>query len=124
MQSVGDLMDDQNSSGQRRAWMDWQDWRDDVDRLISSMLSRIDELSSRVAELEASHTELHKALNDNTSITQRVADSTALMVEWFEASRGAFKVLGALGTLAKWSAGIAAAIVSALAAWHQYGGDK
>ncbi len=54
----------------------------------------------------------------NSELTAKNTKSTAEMLELFDAAKGAFKVLGWIGTGIKWSAGFAAACVAIWALLH------
>lgn len=60
-------------------------------------------LTQRMDRLEAS-------VNENTRLTQGIKADTSEFLEVFNAVRGGFKVLGWLGNIAKWAAGLGAAL--------------
>lgn len=68
-----------------------------------SELDKHEMLSQRIDKLEAS-------MSENTTLTYGIKADTSEFLEVFRAVRGGFKVLGWLGNIAKWVAGLAAAI--------------
>ena len=60
------------------------------------------DLAHRVSKVE-------DGLAANTALTQKIHQDTSAMVEFFEAAKGAFTVLGWLGKVAKWVTAISAA---------------
>jgi hypothetical protein len=62
-----------------------------------------DILTQRMDRLEAS-------VSENTKLTQGIKEDTSEFLEVFRAVRGGFKVLGWLGNIAKWAAGLGAAV--------------
>ena len=83
--------------------------RDTIDRRLDKGAQRMGRIESDVAAVRAE-------LQDNTRTTNQLAASTADLVEFFEAMRGAFKVLNWIGTLAKPLGAIAALGAAVLAA--------
>ena len=57
--------------------------------------------------------EIEKKIDANTKLTERSVADAAEFLEIFRAVRGGFKVLGWLGNLAKWAAGLSAALLGA-----------
>lgn len=81
---------------------------------IVAIHARLDEGDARMSRIEAN-------LKANTESTQRVESSIGELVEWFANGKGAFKVLEALGKLAKPLAaivGLGVAIAAAYTAWR------
>lgn len=83
-----------------------------------------EEFELRLKDLEARHREqfeAYKKLQDglevNTKVTKELKFSVDRMYEWFDAAEGAFKVLEALGKLAKPLAAITALIAGIAAGW-------
>lgn len=68
---------------------------------LEALMETVDKTQKEVEQLSASVTELKESVDTLTK-------STADMVEMFEAGRGAFKVLGWIGTGIKWAASLAA----------------
>lgn len=68
---------------------------------LETLMETVDKTQKEVEQLSASVTELKESVDTLTK-------STADMVEMFEAGRGAFKVLGWIGTFAKWASVVAA----------------
>jgi len=62
----------------------------------------VTELAHRVSKVE-------DGLAANTALTQKIHNDTSAIVEFFEAAKGAFTVLGWLGKVAKWVTAISAA---------------
>ncbi len=83
--------------------------RDTIDRRLDKGAQRMGRIESDVAAVRAE-------LQDNTRTTNQLAASTADLVEFFEAMRGAFKVLNWIGKLAKPLGAIAALGAAVLAA--------
>lgn len=75
--------------------------------------------SSDFAALSIRVDKLARDLQTNTEATKRVEENTAELVDAFKAVRGGMRVLGWLGTAAKWLTSIAAAGAVVWAAWHQ-----
>lgn len=71
-----------------------------------------------VDELKADQQELHAELSENSEMTRQLQAATAEMVEMFNAAKGAFKVLGWIGTGVKWAGGIAAGAAALWALLH------
>lgn len=80
-----------------------------------TIAARFDEGAERMGRIEGDMAAVRTELAENTRATRDVAASTAELVEFFEAMRGAFKVLSWLGMLAK-PLGAIAALVAALVA--------
>ncbi|BEP44022.1 hypothetical protein [Variovorax sp. V15] len=81
---------------------------------IVAIHARLDEGDARMSRIEAN-------LKANTESTQRVESSVGELIEWFSNGKGAFKVLEALGKLAKPLAaivGLGVAIAAAYTAWR------
>lgn len=53
--------------------------------------------------------EFRKDLKANTAMTAKINTMTEEMVDLFSAAKGAFKVLGWIGTMVKWVSGVAVA---------------
>jgi hypothetical protein len=83
--------------------------------MVSTIASRFDEGAERMGRIEGDMAAVRTELAENTRATRDVAASTAELVEFFEAMRGAFRVLSWLGMLAK-PLGAIAALVAALVA--------
>lgn len=96
-------------------WSDWYDWREQIDQQLL-------ELASRLSEMERKSESLCDLIESNTGITEQVKTDTAELVEWIRNSKGAFRVLGALGSVAKWAGGIAMAVAAIMALWHDWTG--
>lgn len=76
--------------------------------------SGLGELRDRVGKLEAS-------MSENTAATHRIASDVSEIVDLFRVSKGGFKVLGHIGSVLKWAAGIAASVA---ALWFTLKGGK
>lgn len=70
------------------------------------------EVLRRFQVLEARMSDVEKGVQDNTKITTGVANDTAEMLDIVKSVKGGFKVMGWLGTFAKWVAGIVAAFAA------------
>lgn len=81
-----------------------------------TIAARFDEGSERMGRIEGDVAAVRAELQDNTRTTNQLAASTADLVEFFEAMRGAFKVLNWIGKLAKPLGAIAALGAAVLAA--------
>ena len=66
-------------------------------------LEKYEMLSQRMDKLEIS-------MSENTALTHGIKADTSEFLEVFRAMCGGFKVLGWLGNIAKWAAGLGAAI--------------
>ena len=66
-----------------------------------TIAARFDDGDERMGRIEGDVAAVRADLAQNTRATQSVAASTADLVEFFEAMRGAFKVLNWIGKLAK-----------------------
>lgn len=111
------------SDDERRAgWADWHEWRESCDLQLAQIQNHVNGLTQRVIDMELQHASLKTAVDENTALTREVSANTHDIVEWTQASVGAFKVLEVLGTVARWAAGIIAAVGAATAAWHQFHG--
>jgi hypothetical protein len=69
-----------------------------------SEMDQHDLLTQRMDRIEAS-------VAENTRITQGIKADTAEFLEVFTAVRGGLKVLGWLGSVLKWGAGVGAALI-------------
>lgn len=65
---------------------------------------------------------LETAMAANTAITQELRTDTQELLDLFRAAKGGFRVVGWLGTFAKWLAGFAAAAVALYAAFQNMRG--
>ena len=70
------------------------------------------EAMRRFAALEGRMTSVEKGVDKNTEITTGIADNTSELLDLFKSVKGGFKVMGWLGSFAKWFAGIAAAFAA------------
>ena len=66
-----------------------------------TIAARFDDGDERMGRIESDVAAVRTELEDNTRATKQLAASTADLVEFFEAMRGAFKVLNWIGKLAK-----------------------
>lgn len=69
-----------------------------------------DRLLQIIDELRAESAETRAELKKNSETTAKIEKMTEEMVDLFAAAKGAFKVLGWIGSGVKWTAGIAAAL--------------
>jgi hypothetical protein len=65
---------------------------------------------------------LETAMSANTAVTERLAVDTQELLDLFRAAKGGFRVVGWIGTFAKWSAGLAAAAVALYTAFQNMRG--
>ncbi len=86
----------------------------------------------RIDTLERAQTQLYEKLEENTSITSEIkrnsdeqakkmdgmSDDLAEIIDAFRAGKGAFKVLGFLGKVAKWATIVLAFITAVYAFLH------
>lgn len=77
---------------------------------LGAVRERLDRDKKRLDRLE-------DALTENTRLTQKVVTQTAELIAFFDAMKGAFKVLNWLGKLAKPMAAIAALGVALAGLW-------
>ena len=74
------------------------------------------DITQQMQAMSQQHTQLKKAVEDNTSITKEIQANTKDIVEFFEAGKGFFTMASYVGMLAKWVTAVAAAIVAVWAA--------
>lgn len=97
------------------------DYGDELPKTLDERLMAGDE---RMTRIESNVAALGQELADNTKATREVAESTRDLVEFFQAMKGAFKVLNWLGKIAK-PAGYIVALGTAVAAfWSALKGGK
>lgn len=89
----------------------------DVKLPTDSELARLDSIESRMDALDA-------ALKGNTAATLEGNRDVRELLEIFQAVRGGFKVLGWLGTAAKWIAAVVGAAGALWAVWHNATGGS
>ncbi len=80
--------------------------------------TQIQGLKSRIDALAAGHATIVEEVKKNTEITERIATSTAGLVDAWNAISGGLKVLNFLGKVAKWVTYIAGMFTAVYAAWH------
>ncbi|MDY0105318.1 MAG: hypothetical protein RBS27_01490 [Giesbergeria sp.] len=95
---------------------------DNYGNLVDS--ATVQTLTERLDQGDARMTRIEGSISENTLITQQLAASTAEIVEFFNAVKGAFKVLNWIGKLARPLTAIAALTASGLAAWAAIKGHK
>lgn len=83
-----------------------------IDGRLEANITRMWELSSRVKVVE-------DKIDSNTQATLEGNRDAREILEIFQAVRGGLRVLGWLGTAAKWVAGIAAAVGGLWTLWNQ-----
>lgn len=71
----------------------------------AEVLRRFESLESRVGSVE-------KGVEKNTEITTSIAGNTSELLDLFKSVKGGFKVMGWLGSFAKWVAAILAAFAA------------
>ena len=79
---------------------------------------RFKKLFLEVGQLKSQHQVLSQKLDINTAATLKVEKNTADIVDAWKALSGGLKVLGVLGSVAKWFAYIAGAITASGTAWY------
>ena len=77
---------------------------------LSAIKQRLEDGDKRMSQLSS-------RLEENTAVTNRIAENTAGMMEFLDAAQGAFKVLTWIGKLAKPIGYIAAAGAAILGFW-------
>ncbi|WP_240933154.1 hypothetical protein [Diaphorobacter sp. HDW4B] len=103
--------------------------QDDFGNLVpsgktASLNERLIAGDERMNRIEGSVAALSEEMAENTKATREVADSTKDLVEFFQAMKGAFKVLNWLGKIAK-PAGYIVALGTAVAGfWSALKGGK
>ena len=70
------------------------------------------EARRRFESLEDRMSGVEKGVTDNTAITAGIAGDTTELLDLIKSVKGGFKVMGWLGSFAKWFAGIAAAFAA------------
>jgi hypothetical protein len=80
------------------------------------------DIAKRIQEMEAQHTGLKRAIDDNTAMTVDIKKNTDDIVEFFLAAQGTFKALRVIGSIAKWFTAIAGAVAIVFVWWK--GGSK
>ena len=90
---------------------------DDIKPPTESELARLDAIESRMDALDL-------AMKGNTAATLEGNRDVRELLEIFQAVKGGFKVLGWLGTAAKWVAALVGAAGAVYAAWHTATGGK
>ena len=70
------------------------------------------EVLRRFESIEGRMTSVERGVQENTKLTSGIAEGTAELLDLFKSVKGGFKVMGWLGTFAKWLAGIAAAFAA------------
>lgn len=86
---------------------------------VKTISARFDDGDARMGRIEGDVAAVRAELEANTRATQSVADSTAELVDFFHAMRGAMKVLNWIGKLARPLGaiiGLGAAVLAAVAA--------
>jgi hypothetical protein len=94
------------------------------DTLASASVDRAliaDMLEAAIAEVRKEQESIRAELKINTETTAKIKDLTEEMVDLFTAAKGAFKVLGWIGTLVKWIGGIAIACAGLWGLWTNSG---
>ncbi|WP_457321643.1 hypothetical protein [Roseateles sp. P5_E11] len=91
---------------------------------MSDPIDPIDSINGRLEGIENRVSTIEKAVSENTRATLEGNRDAREILELFQAVRGGFKVLGWLGTAAKWVAGVAAAVSALWVLFHQVNGPK
>lgn len=90
---------------------------DDIQSMTESQLGRLEAIESRVDLIE-------RAVKENTVATLEGNRDTREVLEMIQAVRLGFKVLGWLGSAAKWLAGVGGAAAALYTLWHSLGSGK
>lgn len=77
---------------------------------LGAIHQRLDDGDKRMSSIES-------ALTENTEATKRIEANTADLLDFFAAAKGAFKVLGWIGKLAKPISYVAAAGAAVIGFW-------
>ncbi len=96
-------------------------WRA-LDGRIKAMEGDLLALDSRVDAIDGGQLEILRQLGENTKVTQGVSAGTSELIEFFQAMKGAFKVMGWIGALAKPMGAIVALFGSGVLAWTAFKG--
>lgn len=96
-------------------------WRDDVERRLDQHFEAIERHAELLAEGDQRMSALADKIDENTSITRRIDESTATIVKGFKAIEGFSTVTGWLGKAVL----VSAAIILALGIiyWYLKTGD-
>lgn len=81
------------------------------------------ELRTDIRALQIRVTSLERELKENTELTEDISGDTKQLLDLFQTAKGGFKVVGWIGTFAKWSVGLAAGLVALYAAWQKVKGQ-
>jgi len=96
--------------------------QDDYGNLVDATTAGT--LRERLDAGDARMTRIEGDLSTNTQLTQQLATSTADMVEFFEAMKGALKVLNWIGKLARPLGAIATLAASLAGLWAVFKGVR
>lgn len=80
--------------------------------------ARIADLQASVEQLQVQHREIKQQIAANTALTEQVHTNTKDLVEAWTALAGGVRVLGWLGHIAKWAAGLLALGTAVWGAMH------
>jgi hypothetical protein len=80
------------------------------------------EIHARLTQLETGQTNLEMAITANTRLTTGVQQDMTELLDILSAVKSGLRVLGVLGGVIKWSAGVITAIGAVWALYH--GGPK
>lgn len=83
---------------------------DVLDRV--EMAAAIEDIRREQAEIRREQAELREELRKTSELTEKINEMTEEMVDLFAAAKGAFKMLGYIGTGIKWVGGVVAAVVA------------
>ena len=102
--------------------------QDDFGNLISverdTINRRLDKGVQRMAHIEDDLALVRNRLERNAQMAQKILDSTAEIVEFFESMRGAMRVLNWIGKLARPMAGIIGLCAALVALWTAIRGAR
>jgi hypothetical protein len=96
----------------------WRALRDQVAAIEGDLLA----MKGRVTDLDDGQLEILRLLAENTKVTQHVSAGTSELIEFFSAMKGAFKVMGWIGALAKPMGAIVALFASVAVGWSAFKG--
>lgn len=79
-------------------------------------------MQARINDLDAGQLEILRLIAENTAMTQAVSAGTAELIDFFGAMKGAFKVMGWIGALAKPMGVVIGLFGGAVLAWTSFKG--
>lgn len=82
-----------------------------------------DDMRRDMRALQIRVSALERGVKENTELTETVSVDTKELLDLFRAAKGGFRVVGWLGTFAKWVAGIVAGGATVYVAWQKLRGQ-